>query len=292
MEILQTRAAPPTSGSLRGIFARRPLLAFFILAYAWAWGLIGAAVLGSISGAVSEDAPIVAILASLAPFGPAIAALAITAAIDRRAGLRALLGSLNPRRVGLGWYALALFGPPLAFVLVETLVYGVAPLAALAEQWPLIFTRYLPNTVIVLVFTGIAEELGWRGFAQSRLQQHRGPIAGTLILGAAAALWHLPNAVLQPGGPATFGLTALYTILVAFLLAWAYNRNQGSVLIVALMHAALNSSAGLVGALVPTGDRVAYIQQIYLVGIVITAAVTVLLVAATRGRLGAPPRAQ
>jgi uncharacterized protein len=292
MEMIQARAVTPTSRSLRGVLARRPLLTFFFLAYTWTWGLIGATVLGSISGAVSEEAPAIAILASLAPFGPAVAALITAATMDRRAGLRALVSSLNPRRVGLGWYALALFGPPLAFVLVETLVYGATPVVALAEQWPLIFSRYLPNTVIVLLLTGIAEELGWRGFAQSRLQQHRGPIAGTLILGAAAALWHLPNAVLQPGGPATFGLTALYTILVAFLLTWAYNRNQGSVLIVALIHAALNSSAGLVGALVPTGDRVAYIQQLYLVGIVITAAVAVLLVAATRGRLGAPPRDQ
>jgi membrane protease YdiL (CAAX protease family) len=290
MEILNARAATPTSTSLRGALAHRPLLTFFFLAYTWTWGLIGTAVLGSISGAVSEEAPAIAILASLAPFGPAIAALVTTAAIDRRAGLRALLGSLDPRRVGLGWYALALFGPPLAFVLVETLVYGVAPLAALAEKWPLLFTRYLSNTFMVLVLTGIAEELGWRGFAQSRLQRRHRPIAGTLMLGAAAALWHLPNAVLQPGGPATFGLTALYTILMAFLLTWAYNRTQGSVLIVALMHAALNSSAGLVGALVPIGDRVAFIQQIYLVGIVITAAVAALLVAATRGQLGAPQR--
>jgi hypothetical protein len=79
---------------------------------------------------------------------------------------------------------------------------------------------------------------------------------------------------------------------MAFLLTWAYNRNNGSVLIVALFHAALNASAGMAAALVPIGERVVLMHHIYLVGIVITAAVAALLVAATRGELGAPRRGQ
>jgi len=71
-------------------------------------------VLGSSSGVVPEDSPIIAILANVAPFGPALAA--VVAAIGKRTGLRQLLGSLDPRRIDLRWYLLALFGPSIAIV--------------------------------------------------------------------------------------------------------------------------------------------------------------------------------
>ncbi len=67
-------------------------------------------------------------------------------------------------------------------------------------------------------------------------------------------LWHLPNAVLRPGGLPIFALQALYTIIVAVLFTWVYNRNRGSALIVVLFHAAINKSAALVYPLVPITD--------------------------------------
>lgn len=267
--------------------ARRSIVAFFGLAYLWTWGLIGIAVLGVTAGALAEDGPAVALLAGAAPFGPAAAALLVAARAEGRAGVRRLLGGLDPRRTSLRWYTGALFGPPLGVLLGATLVYGTAPLAALADQWPILVTRYLPYTLTVaLLGTGFAEELGWRGLAQPRLQQCYGPLGASLALGGLAALWHLPNALLGPGGLAGFALQALYTVAVALLFTWAFNRTGGSVLIVALLHAALNTSGRLLSALVPVDDIAQFQQTVVWIGVVVVSLAGALLVWGTRGRLG------
>lgn len=267
--------------------ARRPLVAFFALAYLWTWGLIGIAVLGVTAGVLAEDGPAVALLTSAAPFGPAAAALLVVTRTYRGAGLRRLLGSLDPRRASVGWYVGALFGPPVAIILGATLVYGATPLIALADQWPLLVTRYLPYTLTVaLLGTGLAEEFGWRGLAQPRLQERSGPLGASLALGGLAALWHLPNALLGPGGPAGFALQALYTVAVALLFTWTYNRTGGSVLLVALLHAALNTSGRLLSALVPVGDIALFQQTVVWLGVVVVSVVGALLTWRTRGRLG------
>jgi uncharacterized protein len=281
--------APGTSAACSTWTSRHPLLLFFALAYRWTWGLTGLAMLGSAAGIVREDAPLVALLANAVPFGPTLAALVVATSVEGRAGLQHLLGSLDPRRVSLGWYLLALCGPPLAILLGATLVYGAAPLLALATRWPLIFTRYLPYTLTVaLLGTGLAEEVGWRGFAQPRLQQRHGPLVGSLVLGSAVGLWHLPNLLTQPGGIHGVALQIVYTTVVALCFTWAYNRNRGSALIVALLHAALNTSTRLLSALVPIGDLAQFLRASFWIAIVVSALAGALVVACTGGRLAAP----
>lgn len=287
MATLSPVSATPEQSRPPVTLARRPLVAFFSLAYLWTWGLIGIAVLGVTAGVLDEDGPAVGLLASTAPVGPAAAALLVAARAEGRAGVRRLLGSLDPRRASLGWYASALFGPPAAILLGATLVDGATPLVALADQWPILVTRYLLYTLMVaLLSTGLAEELGWRGLAQPRLQERYGPLGASLALGGLAALWHLPNALLGPGGLAGFALQALYTVAVALLFTWAYNRTASSVLIVALLHAALNTSGRLLSALVPVGDIALFQQTVVWLGVVAVSLAGALLVWRTRGRLG------
>lgn len=287
MTTISPVSATPERSRQRVTLARRSLVAFSTIAYVWTWGLIGIAVLGVTTGVLAEDGPVVGLLASVAPFGPAAAALLVAASLGRGAGIGRLLSSLDPRRASLGWYLGALFGPPVAILLGATLVYGAAPLVALADQWPILLTRYLPYTLTVaLLGTGLAEELGWRGLAQPRLQERYGPIGASLVLGGMAALWHLPNALLGPGGVPGFALQALYTVAVALLFTWAYNRTGASVLIVALLHAALNTSGRLLSALVPVGDVAQFQQTVVWIGVVVASLAGALLVWRTRGRLG------
>ena len=290
MSALSAPAHPGASSALTRWVATHPLVTFFVLANAITWGIIGSVMLALGSGVMTEESPLVAILMQLYSFGPALAALVAAAAIAGWRGLRDVLGSLDPRRIGLGWYPLALVAPPLALALAEAVVYGAAPLAGMAAQWQVIFTRYLPYILTtVLLSTGIAEELGWRGFAQPRLQARYGPLAASLILGAAAALWHLPNAVLRPGGLPIFALQVLTVIIWAVLFTWVYNRNHGSALIVALLHAAINTSGRLVSPLVPIADPVLLAQHFYTVVVVVVSLIALLLIIVTRGRLGLAP---
>jgi uncharacterized protein len=265
---------------------RHPLLAFFVIAYAWTAGLIGSVVLALSAGLITQDSPLVTLAANLAPFGPTLAAV-LMAAMRGRGGLAELLGSLDPRRVRLGWYVLALFGPPLAIISAATLVYGTTPITALVAQWPLVFTRYLPYTMTVaLLGTGLAEELGWRGFAQPRMQHRYGPLAGSLVLGLLVGFWHTPNLVAGPGGPMQLALQILYTTIIALTFTFAYNRNRGSALIVALLHAALNTSGRLLASLVPIADVAQFQLTFFWLAIGVAAVVGALLVLLSRGRLG------
>jgi uncharacterized protein len=90
----------------------------------------------------------------------------------------------------------------------------------------------------------VGEELGWRGFALPRLQQGRGALAATLLLGVVWAGWHLPAFFYLPNFRA-MGLAgapgfALGVLAGAVLLTWLYNSTGGSLLAVILWHGMFN----------------------------------------------------
>ena len=99
----------------------------------------------------------------LTAYAPSLAALLVAA---RAGGALVLLRQVGRWRVGVAWYALVLIGP-FVLVLSADLIYvlsGGAP----PETW-LVFPSSLAF-VGPLVAGSLGEELGWRGFAQPRLQ--------------------------------------------------------------------------------------------------------------------------
>jgi hypothetical protein len=68
----------------------------------------------------------------------------------------------------------------------------------------------------------------------------------------------------------------------------AYNQNRGSALIVALLHAALNTALRLLSALVPIGNVAQFMHISFWIAIVVSSLTGVLVVACTGGRLAAP----
>ncbi len=163
-----------------------PLVAYFVLAYALSWLILVPAGLGLLPDSA-------AVLAWLAPFGPAAAAFVVTALTGGRPAVGQLLRRLVQWRVGIRWYLLVLLGIPLIELLGAFAVLGTVPLDDLARNWPLIFTGYLPAVLITLVLVGVGEEPGWRGFALPRLQESHGPLVGTAVLSMVWGMWHLPT---------------------------------------------------------------------------------------------------
>jgi uncharacterized protein len=104
--------------------------------------------------------------------------------------------------------------------------------------------------VATLVSTPVqaGEEIGWRGYALPRLAARCGLPAASLALGAIWALWHLPLFLISgtdsTGQP--FLLFALAVIAVSVAMTWLYVRAEGSLLLVMLMHAAINNTTGVV----------------------------------------------
>jgi membrane protease YdiL (CAAX protease family) len=273
-----TTATPSRTTATTGTSSVFPLVAFFALAYALSWLILVPAGLGLLPD--SAD-----ILAWLAPFGPAVAAFVVTALTGGRPAVGQLLRRMVQWRVGIHWYLLILFGVPLVELLGAFAVLGSVPLNDLAKNWPLIFTSYLPQVLVAVVVIGLAEETGWRGFALPRLQERRGPLVGTAVLAVVWSGWHLPNLLFGGWTGASYALWLVGTLAVAFVYTWLFNNTGGSILLAALLHAAINISSGLVLDLVP-GMEDEFGVQLYGAVAITCVIVALVLVAATRGRLG------
>jgi membrane protease YdiL (CAAX protease family) len=272
------------TGTRASWLARHPLLAYSALAYGLSWLILVPAGLGLLPDSAGG------ILSWLAPFGPAAAAFLVAALTGGRPAVGQLLRRLGRWRVGAHWYLLVLAGIPLLQLLGAFAVLGTVPLGELARNWPAYFTTYLPSVVYVFLFTGLGEEPGWRGFALPRLQERHGPLLGTAILGVVWTLWHLPNLLFGGYTGVSYALWVVVTLATTVIYTWVYNRTGGSILIAALLHGAINSGKGVLGpqGLLPGFADALLVHKDALLALAFTAAALVLL-AATRGRLGYRP---
>jgi membrane protease YdiL (CAAX protease family) len=279
---------PAHESGFKSFAKRHPLTAYFALAYALTWVLIIPIMLSQRGlGIFSLPDPLLFIFLLLSTYsGPLPAALILTILIDGREGRRQLWRRVFQWRVRFGWYLLVLVGYPLIFLIGLTFYSGAAPWIALIQNWPLIFTYYLPIAAIGIIFPSLGEEPGWRGFALPRLQQLYGSLAGTLILGILHGLWHLP-AYFIPGaileGP--FNVTAFAAntgLLVAMTLIWTwlFNNASRSIFFAMFVHGVSNATSGLIPQLQvdATGDPWFSFKT--------GAAFALLLILFTRGRLG------
>ncbi|MFW5689789.1 MAG: CPBP family intramembrane glutamic endopeptidase [Spirochaetota bacterium] len=163
-----------------------------------------------------------------------------------RSGARALLERLLRWRVHPGWYLFALAAPVpvvVAAVAAHRRLGGTAISENDPAQWHLIF----PAFALIFFTSVLGEEVGWRGYALPRLRDRFGPLRASLVVGVVWGVWHLP--LWWMGGnfhaQIPFGLFVLQDVALAIVLTWLFNRTGGSVLLVALLHAASNLAIGL-----------------------------------------------
>ena len=208
-----------------------PITAFFVLTFILSWGL--GAILDALFSATNSILLVLpfAILSA----GPLASALIISAVIGGKAGVLTLLRKFTIWRVGWRWYMVALFLlPTLALVTIylNVLLGAPAPDITAFGSWSSLLGAFALR--LVFPWDGpMLEELGWRGFAQPRLQKLYTPFTANLFLALLVTLWHLQYI---PSGdyawvymPATIASTILY--------GWVYNATGGSVLMTLVMHA-------------------------------------------------------
>ena len=175
-------------------------------------------------------------------------------------------------------------------MLFASLIYGPAPLRALVDKWPLLFTLILPDLFLRIVLLNLTEEIGWMGFMQARLQDQYGPLKAIILTEIPFALWHLPFVLVEEGGellPALvlLGIFVIPQLFARVIIMWLYNNTHRSVLLVALFHAAHNTTINQFTAEFIPGS----IETKFLIveGVVVLAAVLLLIF--TRGRLSYKP---
>src|SRR5215213_3580427 len=212
---------PPHVPRLGGRVVRYPATAFLVLV------LSISVVLAMLPTPVGLYGPLENIL------GMAVPAFLVTAVVAGRAGVRDLARRCLRWRVPLRWYALTLLVPPIAVSLTVAAFYGLDPLRALAVNWPLLFTSFLPTLAFMVVLNNVAEEAGWTGFLFARLQDRHGPMRAALLVTAAFWLWHLPGFVHDAGwalGAALAGFLLLPYLASRLIVGWLYNATGASVL--------------------------------------------------------------
>jgi membrane protease YdiL (CAAX protease family) len=239
-----------------------PLITFFVLAYAIAWGAFG--ILGLIarqSGVESTQAfmtmgelfqfegvslsvsPwLVYLLTRLADFAFSIAGVVMIATTAGRMGLRQLWQRLTRWRIGWGWYAVGLL-PIVLYVVATAVANGFSSTnITLSTITTALFSLHAGFFVSLFLRGALGEELGLRGFALPRLQQRMSPFRASLIIGVLWGAWHLP--VLIGRDVLSIVVFSLLSIGLAMLFTWLFNGSGGSLIPVLLFHASQNWEEG------------------------------------------------
>jgi CAAX protease family protein len=280
----------------RRFVAHHPLLAYFILSFGLTWlgwlpFVLSESGLGLLPWHIPRLFGSAQTLGMLpgAYLGPITSAFVVTALVDGRPGLTRWVRRLVRWRVSFRWYALVLLGVPAAAIVATFALPGAWDGPRLPSMG--ILLTYLPLLVMQVLTTGVAEEPGWRDFAQPRLQIRFGPLKASLILGPLWGAWHLPLFFTEWAGwpdvdwmmPVEF--LASSTVL-SIVLTWLFNRTGESLPLVMLMHANVNTVFSLAWPeIFPQLD----LFRDSLHALMISAGVTaVVLIIATRGRLGMP----
>jgi membrane protease YdiL (CAAX protease family) len=305
MSTVTTTSQPATSSPLKRLLSGHPLVAYFVIALGGTWLtilplLLGKDGIGLFPYSFGQAGQLIALLATFT--GPLFASYVVTALTSGKAGMRALLRRYVQWRVGVQWYFAALFAGLLIWLAGFSILLNGEPLFALIAHPSLLLSVYLISLPLLIVFS-FGEETGWRGFALPRLQQRYGPLLGTLLLAVLHGLWHIP-ALLVPGFISASVLSLPFivgwiaTVMCAtFLYSWIFNNTRGSLLIAILVHAgSFNASSSLMNALIPahpalSGWQAALYSSSWNNGgsLIPFAVFAVLLIVATRGRLGYRP---
>ena len=215
------------------------LILFVAISYAYLWLLFGIGKLFEIpfSYDIQEPGGILVLFGVPASLFASSFVILIT---HGKGGLRQLFSRSLKWRFSPKWYLSAFLTPLLvafACVVAALWIDGIKT----DENWfspsmPLGFMTFL------LLYIGLGEEIGWRGFALPRFQEILGSLGGSIANGVFWALWHLPLFFMP--GSSQYGHSVF--LFIYLLTCWSITmavfvgKSQGSVIPAILFHVAVN----------------------------------------------------
>ena len=221
-----------------------PIVSYILLTCLLSWpaGYVGLSDMESVPESVRVG------LNYFAKFGPSLAGLIMTYLLLGKDGAVDLLRGLLNFRAQPKWYLIALLLPTAAwlsvigFLIVQGEEVGAFEIAGLIMV-PVLIAKHM------FIGGGLGEELGWRGFMLPRLQDKHSALGSSIILGIVWGLWHLPAVI--DDGVASLILFTIYTTVLAIIYTWVFNGSKGNLLIVTLMHGAMNGTNGFMERIFP-----------------------------------------
>ena len=154
-------------------------------------------------------------------------------------GLRELWQRLIRWRVSWKWYLLAFL--PFGLYFLATVLSGSLDSFQVSSNtlFTILFQAEAGFFVYLFLRGPMGEELGLRGFALPRLQSNRSPFSASIIIGVFWGAWHIPVFI----GRDVVSVIAflLLAFALSFLFTFLFNKSNGSLIPVLLLHAAQNS---------------------------------------------------
>ena len=233
---------------------------FFVVTFLWSWMIWLPQVLAAlhiipVGQEFLAKANFPALV--LAAFGPAMGALYSLRTLNGKGAVRKYLQGVLDLRIGWKvWIApIVLIGGSTCTAWILPELWGAPHLAIRVSLLasPL-------NLLIIALFAGSQEELGWRGYILDPLEERLGPWLGSLLLGVIWALWHLPLFFIPESGlgaipwPAFLLLTTGYSCFFSWLRAASGKRTFSGI----YAHALVNVFGSLFPTIGPSTPQLRY----------------------------------
>lgn len=222
----------------------KQLVTYFGLAYGISW-IIWLPLYASAWGI--GHWPVLPFHHGLGALGPLIASFLTTWIFSKQDGVKRLIKQCFQFRPII-YLVIALLSP---FVLASIAIL----LNAFINKVPVDFSALLRSKefpqfhlltffIYNLVFFGLGEEVGWRGFALPKFQSRFNALTSSIILTVFWVIWHWPLFFYRPGytsmdAAGIFGW-AFSLLTGSVLLTWLYNASRGSILICAIFHSTID----------------------------------------------------
>ena len=193
------------------------------------WGPLALFQVPAISFVSNTNGPVWAIiLFMLGGFVPSLVGLLLTGIFEGRAGLRQMGRWVIQFKIGWRWYLAALG------VIGFASLIQVITASLLGTPFDLsLFGQQLSSLLPLIILGPLSEELGWRGYAQDRLQTVFSPASAGIVLGVLWALWHLPLFYMPGTAQHELSLPFLPFLLtlvgLSVVFAWLHHQTGGSI---------------------------------------------------------------
>lgn len=246
--------------STKNLFIKYPVVTYYLLTFLISWGGLVFIIDGTeqITSQPTNIPFLYLYLVTVA--GPFIAGVLLTGLYKGKKGYQELFSRLFKWRLSVKWYLVAILIAPLTVFATLLALSLTSPVFLpgifssgnnpVASMFGITGGDKITLLLIVLMiglFNGFVEEIGWTGFVTHSLKLNQNLIVAGIHLGILWGLWHLPSNYIDSAAGAGDVPLPLYisVLLLSFLppyrilMLWVYKHTE-SLFLAILMHASLD----------------------------------------------------
>lgn len=172
------------------------------------------------------------ILYGIEASSPTLGALIVTAILGKSVRVRIFLKKCYFDNIKIGYIALAAILPLVILTITKLtsiiFVHGTSFITGITTM-----------KLIIVMWALIAEEIGWRGFLQEKLDKHYGHLVTPILLGIIWTLWHYHFFLLGTMSKPSI-LFLIGCIADSFGYYWITKRSKGNIIPASIWHFAEN----------------------------------------------------